>query len=364
MTNPYPRHGPYSNFRRSSYASVAAGAASAAAPSHSPPRRAGALSHLIHQNDLDTSRALERNAAITSTFGSAFNMAPSKANTERAWPRGGRSETSFGFGDDLPELPSEFMCPSYLRNSRYVQRLEAEHKAEVAAMLEHRQGRNLYHNKDNSTPSLSTSSSAVNLHTKASSSHPRAPAHDVTDRTKHSEPGEILNKLPTRWSDTDKCHGLDITGEGLEVRFQGVTKTSDDAATIRSDHPMPKEVGIYYFEVTIQSRGKEGLVDGSPWTSHQLTPFYSLIGIGFSSGKASLHRLPGWEPDSWAYHGDDGFSFACTASGKTYGPKFASQDVIGCGVDFNRANAFFTKNGVHLGLSIHPTRPSDDADRQ
>lgn len=258
----------------------------------------------------------------------------------------------FGLGDDSPAPPSDFMCPSYLRNSRYVQRLEVDYKKEMTVMLERRQGRNVFHNnKDDLTPSLSTSSSAVNLHTKASSSHPRAPAHDTTERVRHSEPDEVLNKLPTRWSDTDKCDGLDITGEGLEIRFQGVTKTSDDAATIRSNHPMPKEVGIYYFEVTILSRGKEGSVDGSPWsTLHQLTPSYSLIGIGFSSGKASLHRLPGWEPESWAYHGDDGFSFACTASGKTYGPKFTSWDVIGCGVNFSKGSAFFTKNGVHLGV--------------
>ena len=74
-----------------------------------------------------------------------------------------------------------------------------------------------------------------------------------------------------------------------------------------------------------------------------------MIGIGFSGPKASLNRLPGWEPESWAYHGDDGFSFSCTASGKPYGPKFAAWDVVGCGVNFETGSAFFTKNGVFLG---------------
>jgi len=73
------------------------------------------------------------------------------------------------------------------------------------------------------------------------------------------------------------------------------------------------------------------------------------IGIGFATPKAPLNRLPGWEPESWAYHGDDGFSFSCTANGKQYGPKFSSADVIGCGMDFRTGSAFFTKNGIMIG---------------
>jgi hypothetical protein len=63
-----------------------------------------------------------------------------------------------------------------------------------------------------------------------------------------------------------------------------------------------------------------------------------------------LTRLPGWEPDSWAYHGDDGHSFCCQSSGKHYGPPFTAGDIIGCGVNFRTGSAFFTKNGDHLGL--------------
>jgi hypothetical protein len=63
-----------------------------------------------------------------------------------------------------------------------------------------------------------------------------------------------------------------------------------------------------------------------------------------------LSRLPGWEPDSWAYHGDDGHSFCCQSSGKSYGPRFTAGDIIGCGVNFRTGSAFFTKNGDHLGM--------------
>jgi len=63
-----------------------------------------------------------------------------------------------------------------------------------------------------------------------------------------------------------------------------------------------------------------------------------------------MNRLPGWEPESWGYHGDDGNAFCSHGPGKSYGPQFAANDVIGCGVDFNNRSAFFTKNGVNLGI--------------
>jgi hypothetical protein len=78
----------------------------------------------------------------------------------------------------------------------------------------------------------------------------------------------------------------------------------------------------------------------------------SFISIGFSGPKVTLNRLPGWEPESWAYHGDDGLTFNCSASGKNYGPKYSTGDVIGCGVNFRTGQAFFTKNGVNLGEFI------------
>jgi Ran-binding protein 9/10 len=74
-----------------------------------------------------------------------------------------------------------------------------------------------------------------------------------------------------------------------------------------------------------------------------------MIGVGFSTAKAALEKLPGWEPESWAYHGDDGKSFCCALTGKPYGPMFTAEDVIGCGINFKNGTAFFTKNGSFLG---------------
>ena len=76
----------------------------------------------------------------------------------------------------------------------------------------------------------------------------KAPAHPA-------EEGPTL--LPMRWDLIDKCHGIEVFGDGLDIRYNGSSKTSDDAAAIRSDQPIPKQCGIYYYEVTIISKNKE-----------------------------------------------------------------------------------------------------------
>jgi hypothetical protein len=76
--------------------------------------------------------------------------------------------------------------------------------------------------------------------------------------------------------------------------------------------------------------------------------------LGFCTSKFSLEKLPGWQVDSWAYHGDDGKAFSGNHSnGKDYGPKIKATDIIGCGVNFHTGCAFFTSNGVFLGRNVY-----------
>lgn len=266
MNNSYPSGRSYSNhspaadlanFRRSSYASVAAGTAPASNP-QSPPANLGTLSQLLRDESANFGSEREQGFPYTrSPFAGPFAMPPTKSATDRAWARTPYSDP---WPDDhLSTLLSDFVCPSYLRNSRYAERLEAEHRAELAALKDaRRQGRQAHHAKD--TPpsaSISTSSSTVNLH-KLPSAFARSSGQDAIERLPPLKSDDALRKLPSRWSESDKCPGLDLLAGGLEVKFQGAAKANDEAATIRSDYPMPSEVGLYYFEVTILSRGKEG----------------------------------------------------------------------------------------------------------
>lgn len=332
MTNPYSGSGGPPSFspttglgqgppRRPSYATVAAGTAAIGAPTFG---RSGSFSNTAQQL-----RGEQQPQAVM-----AHSRQPSRGmdvDGQSVYGAGGRprawSRDRLGCPQHDEHPP--FFIPSYLRQSRHVQRLHREYDDHMAELQEHSRM------NPPKPQSLSTSSSNANLN-KMYASHIHRPAvQDVVERLPLSADEGMVDPLPSKWSEEDRMNGLEILAEGTEVRFGGVTKTADEAASIRSDYAMPKECGLYYFEVTILSRGKDG-----------------MIGIGFSARKANLNRLPGWETESWAYHGDDGYSFACTASGKAYGPRFSSLDTIGCGVNFRTGNAFFTKNGVYLGKAI------------
>jgi hypothetical protein len=64
-------------------------------------------------------------------------------------------------------------------------------------------------------------------------------------------------------------------------------------------------------------------------------------------------RFPGWDNESFGYHGDDGAIFH--GRGRqldTYGPKFGLNDTVGCGLNYNNMSIFFTLNGKNLGAAF------------
>ncbi|KAH7104126.1 SPRY-domain-containing protein [Auriculariales sp. MPI-PUGE-AT-0066] len=158
------------------------------------------------------------------------------------------------------------------------------------------------------------------------------PPHGLTAPPEVLPPVDVMMQLPTRWNEADKFLSLHISADGRDLAFQGPTGTVDEAAAARGNHPIPSACGVYYFEVEILNRGRQG-----------------HISIGFSAGSVRLSRLPGWEKLSWGFHGDDGRTFADQRTGSVYGPTFTTGDRVGCGIDFTRGCAFFTKNGRSLG---------------
>ncbi|THU90771.1 SPRY-domain-containing protein [Dendrothele bispora CBS 962.96] len=164
-----------------------------------------------------------------------------------------------------------------------------------------------------------------------------SPSTDSDDESNASPPPREVDstpsldhplQLPTRW-DPETCHHhLSISDNGRELTFQSVaTGSESNAAAARTVQPIPPACGIYYYEVKIHSKGQKA----------------------FAGPDVRSSRLPGWEPNSWGYHGDDGCSFATEKKGTPYGPTFGLDDVIGCGIDFTTHRAFYTRNGVLLG---------------
>ncbi|KAG9506528.1 hypothetical protein J7337_000060 [Fusarium musae] len=110
---------------------------------------------------------------------------------------------------------------------------------------------------------------------------------------------------------------------------------------VRADHAMwPQDHGVYYFEVTIAEQGDEDK---------------KRFAIGFCEETASLGLHLGWANSSWGYHGDDGKTFS-SAAGSPYGPSFGQGDVIGCGVNFDKKTAFYTRNGEIIGQAFVDVR--------
>lgn len=240
-------------FRRSSYASVAAGSSGQGqGQAQNPgPTRAGAFSHLLNNSSSNSNsnstnigpQAIRHPRQHSHSHSRSLDQPDGFNEMPRSW--GHSRHVSSQFGDTLPE----FFVPSYLRNSRHAEKLEDVHKAKIAAQREHRS------NHSSNVGSLSRSSSSANL-PKMVPSH-RGMTHDIIERPPPFA-DEAVAPWPTKWNEADKYAHLELDEGGRLVKFPGPAKGHDEAASVRADHPMPRECGIYYYEVTIVSKGKDG----------------------------------------------------------------------------------------------------------
>lgn len=141
--------------------------------------------------------------------------------------------------------------------------------------------------------------------------------------------------FPKKWSAKDKFTFIGLSVDDLKVQYKGLGKTHRDAASVRANHSIPASCGVYYFEAKIISKGRDG-----------------YMGIGLSAQGVNLNRLPGWDKQSYGYHGDDGHSFCSSGTGRPYGPTFTTGDVVGCCVNLVDGSCFYTKNGVNIGIAF------------
>lgn len=155
------------------------------------------------------------------------------------------------------------------------------------------------------------------------------------DRLKRLYPYVDIDELPKQWSTKDKANYITLSEDGLKIHYKPIGKQHKDAAAVRATHFIPQNCLLYYFEVKIVSKGRDG-----------------YMGIGLAAQGVNMHRLPGWDKQSFGYHGDDGNSFNSSGTGQPYGPTFTTGDVIGCGYNLIESNCFYTKNGLNLGLAF------------
>lgn len=163
------------------------------------------------------------------------------ANQDPLWNRSAEPES--------PDAELAFPRPSYLEGSHYLARLEAQEREKSLA-----------------TRDAAAASSAANGGNGSRGKPPAPPAFhmgiamDVVERSPPSDEPErdAINLLPTKWSASreDKSLRLEVMGGGLEVKYTGRDPSERDfeACSLRTDHPMPLQCGLYYFEITILTK--------------------------------------------------------------------------------------------------------------
>ncbi|KAF4635713.1 hypothetical protein G7Y89_g2383 [Cudoniella acicularis] len=200
--------------RRSSYASVVSGTASAVSQPYQQPARSGAFSHLLNQsNDFSYESNYQSLGGHLRHDSRAYDM-DFGANgalhgRSGSWSRNGHLPSfssaygmimnGNGYGGVGAGYSDHFFVPSYLRGSKYVQKLEEAHKAKIAA---YRDGPSA---QSSQPGSLSTSASSINLHAKMAPSH-RGMTYDLIEKAPPIE-NEALAPLPSKWNSQDKYGG-------------------------------------------------------------------------------------------------------------------------------------------------------------
>jgi hypothetical protein len=117
---------------------------------------------------------------------------------------------------------------------------------------------------------------------------------------------------------------------------------------------IPRLVSYYEIQIT-HSQGHPAFGTSGDETKEEHDPEKCIwdtecIAIGLASSEFPLKdTMPGWKPDSLAYHSDDGSAWASRQRRCAYAPKFGVGDVVGCGIDYRIGTVFYTLNGNFLG---------------
>lgn len=234
--------------RRSSYASVAAGLAGTSQ----------------HQSQASTNQTVSLSDIMNPLPPPTPLSAPFLERTRRVDPGSGTSsflehrrrmkktmDASYhlGFGRIRQEVAWEtgLSLPSYLRGSRYGVQLRNQ---QLRREQTPKEKTSMYHINNGG----SASSSSVSLPKLQPST--RGMTYDVIEPEVHLI--DEVPFLPSRWSETDKNGLLELHSEGHEVKYVSHGQNDCEAAAIRTDLHIPPACGVYYYEVTITSKGKDG----------------------------------------------------------------------------------------------------------
>lgn len=161
--------------------------------------------------------------------------------------------------NNLPEKRGQvedFFVPSYLKHSRYIERLMEDKKAkEKARMLS--SGDSLGATKASTRRIVSSPGASLNL-PRMTPSH-RGMTYDLVENPPDDSTRGFA-PLPTKMTRSGQSE-MEIRADGTEVRYSGPESRNDhDAAAVRCDNPIPPQCGIYYFEIQITQKSQRAYV--------------------------------------------------------------------------------------------------------
>ncbi|XP_011096432.1 ran-binding protein 9 [Sesamum indicum] len=156
----------------------------------------------------------------------------------------------------------------------------------------------------------------------------------VKPETKYaSEFEEEEEESPTELDTVNSSGGFSVVGpDKLSLLYPSVNLHGHDVGVAQANRAAPMKRLLYYFEIHVKNAGSKG-----------------QIAIGFTTSAFRLRRQPGWEANSYGYHGDDGMLYRGHGKGDTFGPTYTTGDTVGGGINYATQEFFFTKNGVVVG---------------
>ncbi|KAA8538664.1 hypothetical protein F0562_028272 [Nyssa sinensis] len=144
---------------------------------------------------------------------------------------------------------------------------------------------------------------------------------------------EEEEEAPTELDTLNSSGGFSLVlPDKLSVQYPGVNLHGHDVGVVQANRPAPTKRLVYYFEIFVKNAGAKG-----------------YIAIGFTCEGFKMCRQPGWEANSYGYHGDDGLLYRGQGKGEAFGPTFTVGDTVGGGINYASQEFFFTKNGTVVG---------------
>ncbi|KAF5954799.1 hypothetical protein HYC85_007655 [Camellia sinensis] len=144
---------------------------------------------------------------------------------------------------------------------------------------------------------------------------------------------EAEEESPTELNTINTYGGfLNVFPDKLSVQYTNVNLHGHDVGVVQANRPAPVKRLVYYFEIYVKNAGAKG-----------------QTAIGFTTEGFKMRRQPGWEANSYGYHGDDGFLYRGQGKGESFGPTFTTGDTVGSGINYASQEFFFTKNGEVVG---------------